>query len=175
MPPLSQWWQLAVQECVTSNETARGRSVQKLHVPRVIIRAARTNGIVGTIYSQSARGTFAPVLARPRNTTLDDPAERWTARILPTARGEQVPGKAPARPYSVPRWLYRPPDKKVSLPSLVRGGNVKPANGEKSRSKCAFGQPSGSQTPHGPPAESQTRDGLRPAAILTYALPHRLL
>jgi len=74
MPPLSQWRQLAVQECVTSNETTRGRSVQKLHVPRVIIRAARTNGMVGTIYSQSAMGTFAQIPTRPRNATLDDPA-----------------------------------------------------------------------------------------------------
>src|SRR5208337_1063741 len=45
IPPLSQCLQLAVQECVSSKETTKGRSMQKLHVPRAIIRAARTTGI----------------------------------------------------------------------------------------------------------------------------------
>src|SRR5208337_1379127 len=51
IPPLSQCLQLAVQEWVSSKETTKGRLVQKLHVPRAIIRAARTTGIALNGYS----------------------------------------------------------------------------------------------------------------------------
>ena len=40
-----------MQEWVSSKETTKGRLVQKLHVPRAIIRAARTTGIAFNGYS----------------------------------------------------------------------------------------------------------------------------
>jgi hypothetical protein len=55
-----------------------------------------------------------------------------------------------------------PQTRRLAYFLLVRGGNVKPSNGEKARPKCAFWQPSGE--PGLPPSGAavwQARDRLR--------------